>query len=106
MWKDEHNYVVAKNGIVNRARFVETLSASFPLIWQWFEPDGRVGTREKGVDGFCLIGVRVKHLASNGRVMMDRLGKMGIHGTLRRKGRRSKMWAPAKNGWKRGRLGE
>jgi hypothetical protein len=31
MWKDEHNYVVAKNGIVNRARFVETLSALSPF---------------------------------------------------------------------------
>jgi hypothetical protein len=32
MWKDEHNRVVAKNSIVNGARFVETLSASSPLI--------------------------------------------------------------------------
>jgi hypothetical protein len=38
--------------------------------------------------------------------MVDRLGKMGIHGSSRRKGMRSKTWAPAKNGWKRGRLGE
>ena len=32
MWKYEHNRVVAKNGIVNGARFVETLSASSPFI--------------------------------------------------------------------------
>jgi hypothetical protein len=32
MWEDEHNRVVSKNGIVNGARFVETLSASSPLI--------------------------------------------------------------------------
>jgi hypothetical protein len=32
MWEDEHNHVVAKNGIVNRARFVETLSALSPFI--------------------------------------------------------------------------
>jgi hypothetical protein len=32
MWEDEHNRVVAKNGIVNSARFMETLSASSPLI--------------------------------------------------------------------------
>jgi hypothetical protein len=32
MWEDEHNCVVAKNDIVNGARFMETLSASFPLI--------------------------------------------------------------------------
>jgi hypothetical protein len=67
---------------------------------------GQVGTREKGVDGFCLAGVGVKHLTSNGRVMVDRLGKMGIHGSSRRKGTGSKTWAPAENGWKRGRLGE
>jgi hypothetical protein len=32
MWEDEHNRVVSKNGIVNRARFMETLSAASPLI--------------------------------------------------------------------------
>jgi hypothetical protein len=32
MWEDEHNRVVAKYGIVNGARFVETLSALSPLI--------------------------------------------------------------------------
>jgi hypothetical protein len=32
MWEDEHNRVVSKNGIVNRARFMETLSASSSLI--------------------------------------------------------------------------
>jgi hypothetical protein len=32
MWEDEHNCVVAKNGIVNGVRFVETLSALSPLI--------------------------------------------------------------------------
>jgi hypothetical protein len=45
-------------------------------------------------------------LGFNGRVMVDRPGKMGIHGSLRRKRTGSKTWAPAKNGWKRGRLGE
>ena len=30
--ENEHNSVVAENGIVDRARFVETLSASSPLI--------------------------------------------------------------------------
>jgi hypothetical protein len=38
--------------------------------------------------------------------MVDRLGKMGIRWSLRRKGMRSKTWAPAKNGWNRGGLGE
>jgi hypothetical protein len=32
MRENEHNCVVAKNGIVDQARFVETLSASSPLI--------------------------------------------------------------------------
>jgi hypothetical protein len=32
MWEDEYNHVVSKNGIVNGARFMETLSALFPLI--------------------------------------------------------------------------
>ena len=98
MRENEHNSVVANNGIVDQARFVEALCASSPLVRQGFEPDGRVRTTEKGVNVFSLTSDGIVHLASYGRVVVDRLGKMGTHRSLRIKAKLSETRASANNG--------
>jgi hypothetical protein len=53
---------------------------------------------EKGVNVFGLTGDGIVHLASNGRVVVDRLVKMGTHVSLRTKAKVSGMRGPANNG--------
>jgi hypothetical protein len=59
---------------------------------------------EKGVNVFGLTGDGIVHLASYGRVVVDRLDKMGIHGSPRIIAKASEMRAPANNGLRRRRL--
>ena len=79
MRENEHHGVVAENGIAGGARFFETLSAASPLVRQRLEPNGGIGTTEQRVDVFGFTGDWIVHLAGDGRVVMDRLDKMGAH---------------------------
>ena len=77
MRQNEHHGVVAENGIVGGARFFETLSTAAPFVRQRLEPDSGIGTTDERVDVFGFTGDWIVHLAGDGRVMMDRLDKMG-----------------------------
>ena len=108
MRENEHHGVVAENGIVLSARFLETLSAASPFVRQRLEPNGGIGTTEERVDVFCFTGDWIVHLAGDGRVVMDRLDKMGAHvrPRIKAEARETSMRAFADDGERRRSFGD
>ena len=76
MWFDENHSVVTANLITEGTGLREALSAAAPFIGEGLSsPDGRVRAAKERVDVLDLAGDGIVHLASNGGIVLDRLGK-------------------------------